>query len=141
MARYLAGDVLSRPKGLVTHRGIALGDGRVLHNTPGRGEHISSEQEFASGHRVRVTPGTYDARQRALSHASHFEYARRGRRYHLLGNNCEHTVSRATSGAARSPQLRGWVAGLGLAAVALAVTRHPGVAVAGFALGQKALRR
>ena len=123
------------------HRGIALGDGRVLHNTPGRGEHISSEHEFANGHRVRVESASYGARQRALAQAARLEGGRTGRSYHLFGNNCEHTVNRAASGDARSPQLRGWVAGVGLAAIALAVTRHPGIAAAGFALGQKALRR
>ncbi len=141
MTRYLAGDVLSRRKGLVMHRGIALGDGRVLHNTPGRGEHISTESDFANGHRVRVESASYTARQRALAHAAELEREGRGRSYHLFGNNCEHTVNRATSGDARSPQLRGWLAGVGLAAVALAITRHPGIAAAGFALGQKALRR
>jgi len=141
MARYLAGDLLSRRKGLVMHRGIALGDGRVLHNTPGRGEHISSETDFANGQRVHVTSATYSERRRALAHAAVLETSGSARPYHLLGNNCEHTVHRAASGDARSPQLRGWVAGVGLAAVALAVTRHPGIAAAGFALGQKALRR
>ena len=141
MTRYLAGDVVSRRKGLVMHRGIALGDGRVLHNTPGRGEHISSEHEFAAGHRVHVRSGSLEDRRRALAHAEHFERSPSGRRYHLFGNNCEHTVHRATSGEPRSPQLQGWLAGVGLAAVALVVTRHPGVAAAGFALGQKALRR
>ncbi len=141
MSRYLAGDILSRRKGLVMHRGVALGDGRVLHNTPGRGEHISSEAEFANGQRVKVARASYTERQRSLSHAYRVERSGSRRSYHLLGNNCEHTVHRARSGAARSPQLRGWVAGLGLAAVALAVTRHPGIAAAGFALGQKALRR
>ena len=141
MSRYLAGDVLSRRKGLVMHRGIALGDGRVLHNTPVRGEHISTEREFANGQRVRVESATYAERQRALAHAAYVERRHSPRRYHLFGNNCEHTVHRANSGDARSPQLRGWVAGVGLAAVALAVTRHPGIAAAGFALGQKAARR
>ena len=140
MTRYLAGDILSRRKGLVVHRGVALGDGRVLHNTPGRGEHISSEAEFANGHRVSVTRSSLDDRRRALHHAAHLG-VRGGRAYDLLGNNCEHTVSRASSGDARSPQLRGWIAGVGLAAVTLAVTRHPGLAAAGFALGQKALGR
>jgi len=141
MSRYLAGDVLSRRKGLVMHRGIALGDGRVLHNTPGRGEHISSEREFANGQRVRVESASYAERQRALAHAAYVEQRHSPRAYNLFGNNCEHTVHRANSGDARSPQLRGWVAGVGLAAVALVVTRHPGIAAAGFALGQKALRR
>jgi len=141
MARYLAGDVLSRRKGLVMHRGIALGDGRVMHNTPGRGEHISSLSEFANGQRVHARSASYTERRSALRHAAQLERSAARRSYHLFGNNCEHTVSRANSGAAKSPQLRGWVAGVGLAAVALAVTRHPGIAAAGFALGQKALRR
>jgi len=141
MSRYLAGDVLSRRKGLVMHRGIALGDGRVLHNTPGRGEHISTEREFANGQRVRVESATYAERKRSLAHAAYVERRQSPRAYHLFGNNCEHTVHRANSGDAHSPQLRGWVAGVGLAAVALAVTRHPGIAAAGFALGQKAARR
>ena len=140
MSRYLAGDILSRRKGLVMHHGIALGDGRVLHNTPGRGEHISTEAEFANGQRVRVQRSDYAARTRALAHARELERSS-GRSYHLLGNNCEHTVHRASSGEAKSPQLRGWLAGVGLAAITLAVTRHPGWAAAGFALGQKALRR
>lgn len=141
MGRYLAGDVLSRRKGLVMHRGIALGDGRVLHNTPGRGEHISSVAEFANGQRVRVRGASRRERASALRHAANLERGLPRRSYHLFDNNCEHTVSRAHSGAARSPQLRGWIAGVGIAAVALAVTRHPGIAAAGFALGQKALRR
>ncbi|MEM7216760.1 MAG: hypothetical protein AAF515_00245 [Pseudomonadota bacterium] len=140
MSRYLPGDVLSRRKGVVMHRGIALGDGRVLHNTPRRGEHISSEAEFAAGHRVRVQPQAYGARRRAIAHATALEYGA-GRRYNLLGNNCEHTVHRASDGESRSPQLRGWLAGAGCAAVAFALTRHAGVAAAGFALGQKLLRR
>ncbi len=142
MSRYLPGDVLSRRKGLVMHRGIALGDGRVLHNTPGRGEHISSEAEFVSGQSVRVERQPYYRRQRALRSAALFEAQdRTSRRYHLLDNNCEHTVHRHTSGEARSPQLRGWIMGVGCAAVVLAVTRHPGLAAASFALGQKFLRR
>ncbi len=137
MSRYLPGDVVSRRKGPVMHRGVVLGDGRVLHNTPGRGEHVSSMREFSAGEKVRVQRRSLAERERALARAERWRH----RPYHLLRNNCEHTVHRTTSGAARSPQLRGWIAGVGLAAVALAVTRHPGIAAAGFALGQKALRR
>ncbi len=43
MAQARPGDIVSRRKGLVMHRGVALGGGRVLHNTPFRGEHICSE--------------------------------------------------------------------------------------------------
>ncbi len=131
--RYRAGDIVLRRKGLVTHKGIALGDGRVLHNTPFRGEHITSEAEFRDGKRLRV------ARQDAASRARALRYARSDRRahgYHLLRNNCEHTVNRASRGRSESEQLQGWLVGLGAAAVTFALTRHPGGAVAAYAAGR-----
>lgn len=130
MSRYLPGDIVSRRKGFVMHRGIALGDGRVLHNTPFKGEHISSEEEFSAGQRLYVTRMERAARQRALLHA---ETDAGGRRYSLLGNNCEHTVSRAIGAEPESPQLREWVVGLVAGAALLALTRSPTAAAAGFA--------
>jgi len=130
MTRYLPGDIVSRRKGMVMHRGIALGDGRVLHNTPFRGEHISSEEEFSAGRRLYVTRMDRIARQRALLHA---EMDAGGRPYSLLANNCEHTVSRAIGTEVESPQLRGWVAGLVAGAALLALTRSLAAAAAGFA--------
>ena len=135
-ADYQPGDLLARRKGFVMHRGIALGDGRVLHNTPWRGEHVSSEREFRAGKRLRVYRLDAAARQRAL-HAA--EQA--SRRYNLFTNNCEHTVNRATSGTATSPQLQGWIAGAGVAVLAIALVRHPLLAVAGFALGRRVVKR
>lgn len=132
MSRYLPGDIVQRRKGLVMHQGIALGDGRVLHNTPGRGEHISSEHEFRAGRRLHVSRQSLTERERALAHADRL----RPRDYHLLRNNCEHTVSRASTGQAHSQQLKQWVAGVGVAGVAFALTRHPGIAAAGYALGR-----
>jgi len=130
MSRYLPGDVLSRRKGFVMHRGIALGDGQVLHNTPFKGEHISTETEFGAGQRVYVTRIDRDRRERALRHAQ-LDWA--SRPYSLVTNNCEHTVSRAIDGEAASPQLRAWAAGLAAGITLFALTRHPGVAAAGFA--------
>ncbi len=127
---YLPGDIVSRRKGIVMHRGIALGDGRVLHNTPFKGEHICSEAEFRDGRRLHVTRMDRTARQRALLHA---ELDTGGRRYSLLSNNCEHTVSRALGGEVESPQLRGWLGGFVAGAALLAVTRNPAAAAAGFA--------
>jgi hypothetical protein len=60
---------------------------------------------------------------------------RRG--YNLLTNNCEHTVSRVTTGSASSPQLRSWVVGTGLAAATFLLTRHPAAAAAAYAVGRK----
>src|SRR5574337_1014473 len=108
MTRYLPGDIVSRRKGFVMHRGIALGDGRVLHNTPFKGEHISSEAEFSAGRRMYVTRLDREARQRALRHADDGALQRK---YSLFDNNCEHTVTRAIGAEVESPQLRAWVGG------------------------------
>jgi len=133
------GDIVSRRKGLVMHRGISLGDGRVLHNTPFRGEHICSEAEFRAGKTMYAAnlDGAVrsQALRRAREHVHGSRHATRG--YDILTNNCEHTVSRATTGQARSPQLHSWVLGAGLAAAAFAVTRHPGAAAAAYVFGRK----
>jgi hypothetical protein len=126
MSRFYAGDVVARRKGLVMHHGVVLPGGRVLHNTPLRGEHIGTLAEFARGKRVYRVGG--DGRKGALGPM---------RPYNLFTNNCEHTVSRYTQGRASSRQLRGWVAGMSLGAVALALTRHPALGAAGYALGRR----
>jgi len=130
MSRYLPGDVVARRKGLVMHHGVVLADGRILHNTPRRGEHVSTLAEFAKGHRVYRVGSTGARRPYSAS-----------RRYNLFTNNCEHTVSRYAEGRASSRQLRGWVAGVSLAAVGLALTRHPAVGAAGYALGRGLVAR
>lgn len=132
------GEIVSRRKGLVMHKGVALGDGRVLHNTPLRGEHVSSENEFRAGRRLYTQSVDSGDRQRALLRLGGEAPSRK---YNLLTNNCEHTVSRVTTGKARSPQLRGWVAGAGLAVVTFAVTRHPVVSAAAYALGHRLASR
>jgi len=134
VSRYQTGDIVARRKGLVMHKGLVMRDGRILHNTPLRGEHISTEEEFRAGRRLRVVRSTTKS---VLSPESHLA----GRGYHLFRNNCEHTVHRASTGRAHSPQLKAWMAGAGLAVVALALTRHPAAAVAGFAFGQRMLGR
>jgi len=130
MSRYLPGDIVSRRKGFVMHRGIALGDGRVLHNTPFKGEHICSEEEFGAGRRLYVTRLDREARQRALRHAESDDL---DRPYSLFDNNCEHTVTRAIGAEVESPQLRAWLGGLAAGAALLALTRSPSVAALGFA--------
>ncbi len=136
--RYMAGDVVARRKGPVMHKGIALGDGRVLHNTPRHGEHISSEEDFLQGRTLYVINKPRPERRRALAHANNLRYRDVGEfsSYNLFTNNCEHTVNRAHSGRSHSPQLAGWLAGLSLAVVALITTRHPAIIAAGFSLGK-----
>lgn len=131
--RYRPGDVVSRRKGLVMHRGVVLADGSILHNSPFRGEHVVSEAEFREGKRLHVSR-TDCPRQRRYGATARPD-DRKG--YNLLTNNCEHTVTRAMTGDARSPQLKSWVAGVGVATIAFALTRHPAVAAAGYALGRK----
>lgn len=126
MSRALPGDIVQRRKGMVMHTGLVLRDGRVLHNTPGGGEHITSLVEFANGHRVRVRRRDYDQRGRALDGAD--QLLRNPRRYSLLTNNCEHTAYRASEGRSRSPQLAGWLLTAGVAGVTLLATRSPALA-------------
>ena len=137
MTEFLPGDIVLRRKGPVTHQGIALGSDRVLHNTPRRGEHVSSMEDFRRGKTVRVRRLGQTRRAKALRHA---EQAVEGgaQRYNLFRNNCEHTVTRATTGRARSPQLVAVAAGIAAGAAALAAIRHPLVAIAvGYAVCRK----
>ncbi len=133
----LPGDVVLRRKGPVMHKGIALGDDRVLHNTPFRGEHVSSMEEFRRGKTVRSRRLGETQRARALYHA---QGAAKGgsRRYNLFRNNCEHTVSRATTGTPSSPQLVAVAAGVVAGAAVLVAIRHP---VAAAAIGYGLWRR
>jgi len=137
VSRYLPGDIVSRRKGMVMHKGVVTRDGRILHNTPFKGEHVSSEAEFSAGRRLHVQHLLPGERQRALLRSE----GHGARSYNLFSNNCEHTVTRATTGRAHSPQLRSWVAGIGIATLAFALTRHPAVAAAGYALGRRIARR
>ncbi|MCY4096580.1 MAG: lecithin retinol acyltransferase family protein [Gammaproteobacteria bacterium] len=130
---YQPGDVVSRRKGVFMHRGIVLEDGYVLHNTPLKGQHTSTLEEFSKNKSVYPANHRPEVRDRTLSNVLDYEH----RRYNPFNNNCEHTVTRATKNEARSPQLRGWIVGAAFAAIGFAVTRHPAIAIAGFALGKK----
>lgn len=137
MSQVLPGDIVLRRKGPVMHQGIALGDDRVLHNTPRRGEHISSMEDFRRGKTVRARRLDQTQRARALRHAGHAAEGN-ARRYNLFRNNCEHTVTRATTGEATSRQLLAVGAGLLVGAAVLVAVRHPVVAAGiGYALCRK----
>jgi hypothetical protein len=98
------GDFLIRPKflGFVEHVGVFLGNGLVFHNTPERGEHVSTVQEFSAGQPIRVQPKAADAEsiiarvRRALENP---------KEYHLLFHNCEDTANETTEGKAKSPTI------------------------------------
>ena len=100
------GDILKRNKGLHEHVGVAWVDGRVLHNSPRLGEHLSSVDEFAAGRAIRVQPTPARYRDRVLAQGTAVLRAPRG--YHLLRNNCEHTAHYVVHGRPTSPQLLAW---------------------------------
>ena len=130
---YQPGDILSRRKGIVMHRGLVLDDDRVLHNTPFKGEHVSTVREFQKNRRLYV-----HAMGESECGDAFDEFGQDSpRRYNLFTNNCEHTISRTTTGRGRSPQLASFLISGGVAAATLVLTRSWGLAAAGFALTRK----
>lgn len=130
---FRMGDVIARRKGVVLHIGVVLAPNEVLHNTPERGEHVSSLDEFAAGRRVRLVRAACTQSRARASTAR----PRAGRSYNLFTHNCEHTASRVVQGRSESPQLRSWAVGIGMAALTFALTRHTGASSAAFALGRR----
>ena len=84
-----------------------------------------------NGHRLYAQHLSADERRRTLRAAQ----SEPRRRYNVVTNNCEHTVTRALTGDASSRQLESWAVGIGLGALAFALTRRPSLAAAGFTLG------
>jgi len=106
LGHLLPGDLLERPKGPVTHMGIYLGNGRVLHNTPGYGEHETSFSEFVKDKEVAVYQPPQYMRDHILHNAS--AVLADPKQYFLLTNNCEHTVRRIVEEQSYSRQLIIW---------------------------------
>lgn len=119
MYSYAVGTVLTRPKGPLTHVGVVTEAGAVFHNTPERGEHESSLEEFAAGGPITVRSRVTDLPA--------FLHRLRQRRFNLrpydaFSNNCEHTVTALIGEEPSSPQLQGWgiLAGMAVAVAVLA---------------------
>ena len=103
---YLAiGTLLLRPKflAIIQPQGVVVGHNAVLHNTPDKGEHVSTFGEFASGQPVHAS----------ASEADPCEVTNRARQvlsnprpYDLFARNCQHTASALIRGVAKSP----WIA-------------------------------
>ena len=98
-----AGDILSRPKFPFVHRGVYLGNGCVLHNTPTHGEHVSNIETFAQTHRVSVE--RVSGYKKAEIRRRAFQTIARPAPYDAVKNNCDHTVTRITEGTPTSQQL------------------------------------
>lgn len=113
------GDILSRPKLLFVHRGVYLGGGLVLHNLPGRGEHVSSLRDFAHNQLVSVRPLPANKRPAAWQKVA--ATVKNPKPYDAVANNCDHTVTRITEGREYSYQLlrAGILLGVGLATLVL----------------------
>ena len=97
------GDIVVRDKGAFRHLGIVVHGGMVLHNTPELGEHISSMHEFCQGKPYRIFHMPNGFRWVVLANASRI--AAYPRRYDVVSNNCEHTVTRALGQQPHSLQL------------------------------------
>jgi hypothetical protein len=98
------GDLLIRPKclGFVEHEGVFVGSNSVITNTPDKGEHLSTIQEFAAGQPVRVqrtgaNPNEIIARAKAI--------LAKPRKYDPAIRNCQHTAAEVITGAAKSRQV------------------------------------
>ena len=95
------GDLLTRLKfpGVV-HVGVVVGVNLVCHNTPERGEHISTLSEFAAGQtnvgvrRTNADPSSVISRANQL--------LANPKRYDPVNRNCEHTAFEIVYGAAKS---------------------------------------
>ncbi|MEX0899280.1 MAG: lecithin retinol acyltransferase family protein [Gammaproteobacteria bacterium] len=118
-----AGDLIRRRKGLVWHWGVYLGPGRVLHNTPVRGEHVSTMEAYADGETVERFSVQDSDRPTILARAANI--AANPKQYSYLWRNCEHTVVSLYSNEERSPtvEMVSAVLLLGVGFVALASLR------------------
>lgn len=131
-SRLKKGDLLYRNKGVVSHVGVCVADGRVAHIRPGGAAEIVSLAEYAEGKPVEVkhsnacSPAVFESRLRHI--------LRMETRYSLLDNNCEHLASFLTTGRKASPQLQLAVT-LGVAGGLLAGARSPERALLGAGVG------
>ena len=101
---YPAGTLLQvRVYGIIRHVGIATGYGTVIHASRRFGRVAETDlAAFLAGGRVEIIPYSH-----TLSPAQIVARARskKGQRYNVLINNCEHFVSWVLSGKRRSGQL------------------------------------
>jgi hypothetical protein len=121
-AQGLIALVSRRKAGAYKHFGVLLPDDRVAHCAPGRGEHISSIEEFSAGEDVTI--------ERLIPAAEHPAILSRiaaamqaPLQYDLTTNNCEIFANRVTGQKAESAQLHGTVLLAGFALFCLAAAR------------------
>lgn len=97
MTHFLVGDIVERPKGLLFHVGVHLGNGLVFHSSPTRkGAAVTSEAEFANGQPVS-SRGHINLDSRILYQRVQTILARQ-EPYDAVTNNCEDVVTEVATG-------------------------------------------
>ncbi len=104
MIIYTPGTILARPKGPFTHWGVVTEFGTVFHNTPERGEHESSLDEFRAGNPVSAI---YRVTNLNRLFTRLRERRVRPRSYDAALWNCEDTVAYLAGGWPRLSQVIG----------------------------------
>ncbi len=107
----------------ITHYGIYVGGGYVVHNHPDGGVETVTFERFANGRPVYIEARVPWAAQEAVRQAA---LNLIGTQFDLFNFNCEHFVTFVQTGKPESPQLRGAVVGvavLGLLALAAGSSR------------------
>jgi hypothetical protein len=105
---------------LIKHYGICVGfaqDGQALfvHNVA-EGVVLATEQGFATGRPITIEQRAQPGQESIVARRA---LALLGRKYNLLGFNCEHAANLAANGVAESKQVqRGVIASLSLAVLA-----------------------
>jgi hypothetical protein len=122
--------VQSKWSPIVKHYGICVGfaqDGAPLfvHNTAEGGVLLTTEQGFASGRLITVEQRAQPGQQAVVAQRA---LALQGRKYDLLGFNCEHAANLAANGAAESTQVQRVVAA-GVGGFLLWLTNENGTSV------------
>ena len=115
-ARPEIGAVLTRPKGIVSHSGIYLGQDHVFENVP-EGARIVPWSQFAAGHPVTVGTKLKIHAQELWQRAQAIVVERRA--YHLTDFNCDDAVNEVAGEIVRQSQVLGFaLAGIAVFAVA-----------------------
>lgn len=85
------GDIIYRKKAYAyNHYGIYVGNNKVFHNTPLKGEHFTTLGEFLNGEKLEIQPSTY---QEKLKRLENVRAKRNFEGYNLFTHNCEHTIT------------------------------------------------
>lgn len=128
-SQLVEGDVLLRWKEGVWHLGIFIGNGSVLHNSPGVGERVTSYAEYAAGKQVKAWQPDATKRGQIMDRA--WQIIRNPQDYKHFTRNCEHTVYEAVDGKAKSPTVDNlvWAALIGVT-IFLGIRYHKEIAKA-----------